>query len=120
MGWGGGGGGGGGGGKKFGINVRNDTSLVNKLLCKLCVGECYYIRVYMCSTMCSKSSPLKQIIKLFYYKFVCLVLLGASFFHTNPASSHRLVPWLNREIEALLGAEHVSFITKLIMSTIER
>lgn len=44
-----------------------------------------------------------------------------TFFRNNPAQTHRLVPWLNRELNALLqGGEQVAFILGLIIDLIKR
>ncbi|KAL4235668.1 hypothetical protein ACF0H5_004063 [Mactra antiquata] len=44
-----------------------------------------------------------------------------TFFRNNPAQTHRLVPWLNRELNALLpGGEQVAFILDLIVDLIKR
>ncbi|XP_069126617.1 serine-rich adhesin for platelets-like [Argopecten irradians] len=44
-----------------------------------------------------------------------------SFFRSNPACTHRLVPWLNRELNALLQGqqENVQFVLELIMGRIK-
>ncbi|KAK3612351.1 hypothetical protein CHS0354_011069 [Potamilus streckersoni] len=44
------------------------------------------------------------------------------FYHRNPACTHRLLPWLNRELNALLHnhESHVAFVIELIMSLIMR
>ena len=46
----------------------------------------------------------------------------AEFFRRNPACTHRLVPWLNRELNVLLGnhEDHVVFVLELIMDLIKR
>ncbi|XP_046356991.2 serine-rich adhesin for platelets-like [Haliotis rufescens] len=48
--------------------------------------------------------------------------ISPEFFASNPATSHRLVPWLNRELNALLynHEEHVQFVLELIMDLIKR
>lgn len=45
-----------------------------------------------------------------------------SFFRENPAQTHRLVPWVNRELNALLHGhgEQVAFVLDLIMGLIKR
>ncbi|ESP05257.1 hypothetical protein LOTGIDRAFT_208267, partial [Lottia gigantea] len=45
-----------------------------------------------------------------------------AFFTRNPALTHRLVPWLNRELNALLHDEelHVQFLLELIMGLVKR
>ena len=45
-----------------------------------------------------------------------------AWYRTNPAQTHRLVPWLNRELNALLeGSEHQScYVTQKILQYIER
>ena len=45
-----------------------------------------------------------------------------AWYRTNPAQTHRLVPWLNRELNALLeGSEHQSaYVTTKILQLIER
>ena len=45
-----------------------------------------------------------------------------SFFRENPAQTHRLVPWVNRELNALLQGhgEQVAFVLDLIMGLIKR
>ncbi|XP_064604945.1 E3 ubiquitin-protein ligase Topors-like [Liolophura sinensis] len=47
---------------------------------------------------------------------------GPNFYRNNPACTHRLVPWLNRELNALLHShpEHVHFLLELIMDLIKR
>ncbi|GFV56549.1 hypothetical protein TNCV_3551201 [Trichonephila clavipes] len=44
------------------------------------------------------------------------------FFKSNPACTHRLLPWLNRELASLWqdNEEHVTFILELIMSLVVR
>ncbi|XP_054719042.1 E3 ubiquitin-protein ligase Topors-like [Uloborus diversus] len=44
------------------------------------------------------------------------------FYQQNPACTHRLIPWLNRELVALLpnGDSHVTFVMELIMALINR
>lgn len=43
------------------------------------------------------------------------------FFRTNPACTHRLVPWLNRELNALLHnqLDHVQFVLELVIGLIK-
>lgn len=45
-----------------------------------------------------------------------------AWYRTNPAQTHRLVPWLNRELNALLeGSEHQSaYVAQKILQFIER
>ncbi|XP_045160535.2 E3 ubiquitin-protein ligase Topors-like [Mercenaria mercenaria] len=45
-----------------------------------------------------------------------------TFFRDNPAQTHRLVPWVNRELNALLQGhgEQVAFVLDLIMGLIKR
>ncbi|XP_060600142.1 E3 ubiquitin-protein ligase Topors-like [Ruditapes philippinarum] len=45
-----------------------------------------------------------------------------SFFRENPAQTHRLVPWVNRELNALLQGhgEQVAFVLDLIMGLVKR
>lgn len=45
-----------------------------------------------------------------------------TFFRDNPAQTHRLVPWLNRELNALLQGhgEQTAFVLDLIMGLIKR
>lgn len=45
-----------------------------------------------------------------------------AWYRTNPAQTHRLVPWLNRELNALLeGSEHQSvYVTQKILQLVER
>ena len=45
-----------------------------------------------------------------------------SFYRDNPAQTHRLVPWLNRELNALLQGhgEQVAFVLDLIVGLIKR
>lgn len=45
-----------------------------------------------------------------------------SFYRENPAQTHRLVPWLNRELNALLQGhgEQVAFLLDLIIGLIKR
>lgn len=45
---------------------------------------------------------------------------AAAFFRKNPACTHRLVPWLTREIRVLLGPDHVQFIIQLVLSLIDK
>ena len=52
--------------------------------------------------------------------FVCLFVSAASFFHGNPASTHRLFPWLTRELKVVVGDEHVEFMLQLIQSLIDK
>lgn len=42
------------------------------------------------------------------------------FFQQNPACTHRLVPWLTREFQVLLGPEHVQFMIQLVLSLIDK
>ncbi|XP_076462030.1 uncharacterized protein LOC143294540 [Babylonia areolata] len=48
--------------------------------------------------------------------------VSPEFFRNNPAQTHRLVPWLNRELNALLYnvEEQVTFVLELIMGLIKR
>ncbi|XP_003388691.2 PREDICTED: E3 ubiquitin-protein ligase Topors-like [Amphimedon queenslandica] len=46
--------------------------------------------------------------------------ISASFFKSNPAAVHRLLPWLSRDIKATLGEEHVEFMIQLILSIIDK
>ncbi|KAK6180077.1 hypothetical protein SNE40_012291 [Patella caerulea] len=48
--------------------------------------------------------------------------ISPAFFTANPALTHRLVPWLNRELNALLFNQesHVQFVLELIMGLIKR
>ena len=44
-----------------------------------------------------------------------------AFFSRNPACTHRLVPWLNREINVILqGEDHTEFIMELIIDLVQR
>lgn len=45
-----------------------------------------------------------------------------TFFRENPAQTHRLVPWLNRELNALLQGhgEQIAFLLDLILGLIKR
>uniref|UniRef100_L7M182 E3 ubiquitin-protein ligase Topors n=1 Tax=Rhipicephalus pulchellus TaxID=72859 RepID=L7M182_RHIPC len=45
-----------------------------------------------------------------------------AFFRENPACTHRLIPWLNRELVALLGGGEgqVTFTTELVLALITR
>ncbi|WAR22775.1 TOPRS-like protein, partial [Mya arenaria] len=47
---------------------------------------------------------------------------SATFFRENPAQTHRLVPWLNRELNALLQGHgsQVAFVLDMIMGVITR
>lgn len=42
-----------------------------------------------------------------------------AFFRDNPACTHRLMPWLDRELQALLGAQQ-AFATELVLTLITR
>lgn len=48
--------------------------------------------------------------------------ISVAFFKRNPAASHRLVPWLNRELNVILHnrEDHVQFVLELIMDLIKR
>ena len=47
--------------------------------------------------------------------------ISPSFFSRNPACTHRLVPWLNRELNVILhGDEHTEFILGLIIDLVQR
>ena len=48
--------------------------------------------------------------------------ISAAFFARNPASTHRLVPWLNRELNVLLNHhdDHIQFVLELILELITR
>ena len=48
--------------------------------------------------------------------------ISAAFFSRNPASTHRLVPWLNRELNVLLNHhdDHIQFVLELILDLIKR
>ncbi|ELU06401.1 hypothetical protein CAPTEDRAFT_223035 [Capitella teleta] len=48
--------------------------------------------------------------------------ISAEFFRGNPACCHRLVPWLNRELNVLLFTheDHVQFVLELIIDLIKR
>lgn len=45
-----------------------------------------------------------------------------AFFRENPACTHRLIPWLNRELVALLGSgeAQITFTTELVLALITR
>ncbi|CAL1264034.1 unnamed protein product [Larinioides sclopetarius] len=49
-------------------------------------------------------------------------LATPEFYKCNPACTHRLIPWLNRELVSLWqdNEAHVSFVLELIMSLIQR
>ena len=51
-----------------------------------------------------------------------LFLAAPEFFSSNPASTRRLIPWLTRELMALLNdvEEHVSFVLQFILSLINK
>ena len=51
---------------------------------------------------------------------IYFLFLAASFFKSNPAAVHRLLPWLSRDIKAILGEEHVEFMIQLILSIIDK
>lgn len=48
--------------------------------------------------------------------------ISAQFFHANPACTHRLIPWLNRELVVLLHdhESRIAFVLELILSLIQR
>ena len=48
--------------------------------------------------------------------------ISPEFFRSNPACTHRLVPWLNRELNMLLynHYEHIMFVMDLILSLIKK
>ena len=50
----------------------------------------------------------------------CCVSSAAAFFKANPAMTHRLLPWLTRDLRVVLGEEHVEFMMQLIMSLIDK
>ena len=51
-----------------------------------------------------------------------LFLAAPKFFSSDPARTHRLIPWLTRELKALLNDEekHVSFVRQIILSLITK
>ena len=57
---------------------------------------------------------------LFVLRFCIAYALGAVFFKRNPATVHRLLPWLTREFRVLLGVQHVDFMIQLVLSLIEK
>ena len=54
------------------------------------------------------------------YSVLCFESPAAAFFHENPASTHRLYPWLNREFRVLLGEEDMEFMIQIVMSLIDK
>lgn len=47
--------------------------------------------------------------------------ISAKFFRQNPACTHRLVPWLMRELKVVLGGEeHVEFLIQIVLSLIDK
>ena len=46
--------------------------------------------------------------------------ITATFFRKNPTSSQRLMEWLSREIEVLLGREFVTFMSEHVLSIIAK
>lgn len=56
------------------------------------------------------------LIKLFTYS------IAPAFFGVNPACSHRLIPWLNRDLRVLMHDEesHVNFLLQIILSLITK
>lgn len=51
---------------------------------------------------------------------LCVSCAAASFFRHNPASVHRLIPWLARELRVLVGRDHVDFMVQLILSLVDK
>ena len=49
-------------------------------------------------------------------------LVAPEFFRSNSACTHRLIPWLTRDLRALLNdvESHVSFVLQLILSLINK
>ena len=49
-------------------------------------------------------------------------LVAPESFRSNPASTHRLIPWLTRDLRALLNDEEsdVSFVLQFILSLINK
>lgn len=45
---------------------------------------------------------------------------GPTFYSQNPACTHRLIPWINRELNALQYGHQVAFLMELILSLILR
>lgn len=48
--------------------------------------------------------------------------ISPEFFRSNPACTHRLIPWLTRDLRALLNdvESHVSFVLQIILSLINK
>ena len=55
-------------------------------------------------------------------KLVFFFLVAPEFFRSNPACTHRLIPWLTRDLRALLNdvESHVSFVLQIILSLINK
>lgn len=57
------------------------------------------------------------------YDHLCIVfVLGPAFFKENPALTHRLVPWLLRDLNILLGNddENIRFVLHFILTAISK
>lgn len=64
----------------------------------------------------------KQLVHLHYDSTPSYPLLpvDAQFYKSNPAATHRLVPWLTREFKVILGEENVSFMVALVNSMLNK
>lgn len=76
----------------------------------------------------SRQIKVRDICKSLLIGGICIVMFiivylfvsAASFFRSNPASTHRLFPWLTREFKVLVGDEHVEFMLQLMQSLIDK
>ena len=54
------------------------------------------------------------------YHLIYLITLDAQFYKSNPATTHRLMPWLTREFKVILGEENTSFMVALVNSMLSK
>ena len=48
------------------------------------------------------------------------VIKDAKFYKSNPAATHRLMPWLTREFKVIVGEENTSFMIALVNSMLNK
>ena len=49
-----------------------------------------------------------------------MATVGAQFYKSNPALTHRLMPWLTREFKVIVGEENTSFMVALVNSMLNK
>ena len=47
-------------------------------------------------------------------------VIDAKFYKSNPAATHRLMPWLTREFKVIIGEENASFMIALVNSMLNK